>query len=33
MALVNLLGIALGKILPGNPDLFLDHIVLAEKRT
>lgn len=33
MALVNLLGIVLGKILPGNPDLFLDHIVLAEKRT
>lgn len=32
MGLVNLLGIVLGKILPNNPDLFLDHIVLAEKK-
>lgn len=31
MASVNLIGIALGKILPNNPDLFLDHIVLAKK--
>jgi SAM-dependent methyltransferase len=32
MALVNLIGIVLCKILPTNPDLFLDHIVLAEKK-
>jgi SAM-dependent methyltransferase len=33
MALVNLLGLVAGKLLPGNPDLFLDHIVLAEKKS
>jgi len=33
MASVNLLGVVLGKILPNNPDLFLDHIVLAEKKS
>ena len=31
MALFNLLGIMLGMLLPRNPDLFLDQIVLAEK--
>ena len=31
MSLINLLGLLLGKILPKNPDLYLDHIVLAEK--
>lgn len=33
MALVNFLGVVAGKLLPGNPDLFLDHIVLAEKKS
>lgn len=31
MALINIMGIIAGKILPGNPDLYLDHVVLAEK--
>lgn len=31
MALVNVLGIALSKILPSNPDLYLDLAVMAEK--
>lgn len=31
MALINVLGVIAGKVLPGNPDLFLDHVVLAEK--
>jgi SAM-dependent methyltransferase len=31
IAFFNLLGILAAKILPDNPDLFLDHIVLAEK--
>ena len=31
MALINILGVLAGKLLPGNPDLFLDHVVLAEK--
>lgn len=31
VATVNVCGIAAGKILPKNPDLFLDHVVLAEK--
>ena len=31
MAFINVLGVVVGKILPGNPDLFLDHVVLAEK--
>jgi SAM-dependent methyltransferase len=31
MALINMLGIIAGIVLPGNPDLFLDHVVLAEK--
>jgi len=31
MSLFNLLGIMLGMLLPKNPDLFLDQIVLAEK--
>ncbi len=31
MATVNILGIIAGKLLPANPDLFLDHVVLAEK--
>ena len=28
---LNLLGLIAGKILPDSPDLFLDHVVLAEK--
>jgi SAM-dependent methyltransferase len=31
MAPVNLLGIVLGALLPANPDLYLDNIVLARK--
>jgi SAM-dependent methyltransferase len=31
IALFNILGILVAKLLPGNPDLFLDHAVLAEK--
>lgn len=31
MALVNLLGLLARSLLPGNPDLFLDHVVLAER--
>ncbi len=31
MALFNLLGLLARRVLPGNPDLFLDHAVLAEK--
>jgi SAM-dependent methyltransferase len=31
MALINILGVIVAKVLPGNPDLFLDHVVLAEK--
>ncbi|MFH2139893.1 MAG: class I SAM-dependent methyltransferase [Pseudomonadota bacterium] len=31
MALINIMGIIAGKMLPGNPDLYLDHVVLAEK--
>lgn len=31
MALINLVGLVAGKLLPDNPDLFLDHVVLAEK--
>lgn len=33
MATVNILGLVAGKLLPRNPDLFLDHVVLAEKQT
>jgi SAM-dependent methyltransferase len=33
MATVNILGVVVGKILPANPDLFLDHVVLAEKQS
>lgn len=33
MAFVNFLGVVLGRLLPGNPDLFLDHVVLAEKKS
>lgn len=32
MALMNVLGILAGKMLPDNPDLYLDHVALAEKR-
>lgn len=32
MASVNIGGIVAGKVLPSNADLFLDHIVLAEKQ-
>lgn len=31
MAPFTVLGIALGKLLPSNPDLYLDHVVLARK--
>lgn len=31
MAWVNILGLIARVILPGNPDLFLDHVVLVEK--
>ena len=30
MALLNVMGVVLAKVLPDNPDLYLDHIVLAE---
>ena len=33
MARFNVLGILLGKLLPANPDLYLDQVVLARKRT
>jgi SAM-dependent methyltransferase len=33
MAPFTLLGILLGKILPANPDLYLDQVVLARKKT
>ena len=33
MAPFNVLGILLGKLLPANPDLYLDQVVLAMKRT
>ena len=33
MGLVNLLGLIVRFILPKNPDLFLDHVVLVEKKT
>lgn len=32
MAFFNVLGVLAGKLLPDNPDLFLDHVVLAEKQ-
>jgi SAM-dependent methyltransferase len=31
MAFFNVLGVIVGKCLPDNPDLFLDHVVLVEK--
>ena len=31
MAFINIIGVVAGKILPANPDLFLDHVILAEK--
>ena len=31
MALINILGLIAGRILPANPDLYLDNVVLAEK--
>ena len=31
MAFINGLGVIVGKYLPDNPDLFLDHVILAEK--
>jgi SAM-dependent methyltransferase len=31
IATVNIIGVLMGRILPANPDLFLDHVVLAEK--
>lgn len=31
MALINISGLIAGRLLPRNPDLFLDHAVLAEK--
>lgn len=32
LAPVSMVGLVLGKLLPGNPDLFLDQLVLAERR-
>ena len=32
MGPINMLGILIAKLLPGNPDLFLDQVVLARKR-
>ncbi len=31
IAAINIFGVVIGKLLPHNPDLFLDHVVLAEK--
>jgi len=31
MAFINVLGLLARRLLPSNPDLFLDHVVLAEK--
>lgn len=31
MAFFNLVGLLVRRLLPGNPDLFLDHVVLVEK--
>lgn len=31
MALINIFGVLARRLLPDNPDLFLDHVVLAEK--
>lgn len=31
MALINVLGVFASRLLPGNPDLYLDHAVLVEK--
>ncbi len=33
MALFSLIGTLLGKLLPSNPDLYLDQVVLARKKT
>lgn len=33
MGPINLLGVIAGKLLPANPDLFLDQVVLAEKKS
>jgi SAM-dependent methyltransferase len=33
MGSINLLGVIAGKLLPANPDLFLDQVVLAEKKS
>ena len=33
IATVNIMGVVAGKLLPANPDLFLDHVVLAEKQS
>lgn len=33
IAIFNVLGILASKLLPDNPDLFLDHVVLAEKNS
>ena len=32
MAMVNILGVILGWVLPKNPDLYLDQLILVEKR-
>lgn len=32
IAPINIIGLVAQRVLPNNPDLFLDHIVLAEKR-
>ena len=31
IAVINIFGVVIGKLLPHNPDLFLDHVVFAEK--
>jgi SAM-dependent methyltransferase len=33
MATINILGVIAGKVLPANSDLFLDHVVIAEKQS
>ena len=33
MSSINVVGVIAGKLLPANPDLFLDHVVLCEKKS
>jgi hypothetical protein len=32
MALVNIVGVVAARVLPRNEDLYLDHVVVAERR-